>query len=489
MVVLISPLPLNGDEAQYWQWSTTPDWGYFSKPPLIAWVIGSTAALLGDSAYGIRFALPFLHALAAWFLWLTARSLWPQEPGKAKWAAALYLLIPGVFSSSFLMTTDALLLPMAALVQFCFFQTLQNPKKLGWFVGLGLALGLGMLAKYAMLFLLFGMILVILIDRESRTTFISMKGLLVLVTAGTIILPNILWNQAHSFATLSHTASNMEGLASQTSYSLGPRLAELAKFWVGQFGLFGPLSLALLLPALVHGFRHQSDHHRFQLAILSLVPFLVISFQALSGGAHVNWAVIAYVPGTLLLTGFADDRLTKRLLLVGMALHLVVGTGFLALMAVPGQFSNTIFASPLKPFLGWSKVRFEVEQEWQGAKTPYTYLVTDTRLFHYSLAWQLRDRPDIPLRMWPRYAEPHSQRELIEPLPYSLEQPVLVAISRSRFLPRVLADFRETRYIRTVSIDLQNHKQRSFDLYVAKGYFPQTRDQEYDQKWQYLDAN
>ena len=28
------------DEAQYWSWSLQPDFGYYSKPPLIAWLIG-----------------------------------------------------------------------------------------------------------------------------------------------------------------------------------------------------------------------------------------------------------------------------------------------------------------------------------------------------------------------------------------------------------------------------------------------------------------
>ena len=35
----ISPLELGVDEAQYWLWSQTPDFGYFTKPPLIAWIL------------------------------------------------------------------------------------------------------------------------------------------------------------------------------------------------------------------------------------------------------------------------------------------------------------------------------------------------------------------------------------------------------------------------------------------------------------------
>ena len=30
---------LFGDEAQYWLWSQTPELGYYSKPPLLAWFL------------------------------------------------------------------------------------------------------------------------------------------------------------------------------------------------------------------------------------------------------------------------------------------------------------------------------------------------------------------------------------------------------------------------------------------------------------------
>ena len=37
--LFLSPLNLHGDEAQYWAWSKDLDFGYFSKPPMIAWAI------------------------------------------------------------------------------------------------------------------------------------------------------------------------------------------------------------------------------------------------------------------------------------------------------------------------------------------------------------------------------------------------------------------------------------------------------------------
>ena len=45
----VSVLPLHFDEAQYWIWAQNLDWGYFSKPPLIAWMIALWQYLLGTS--------------------------------------------------------------------------------------------------------------------------------------------------------------------------------------------------------------------------------------------------------------------------------------------------------------------------------------------------------------------------------------------------------------------------------------------------------
>ena len=37
--IISTPLELSADEAQYWLWSKELNWGYFSKPPMIAWLI------------------------------------------------------------------------------------------------------------------------------------------------------------------------------------------------------------------------------------------------------------------------------------------------------------------------------------------------------------------------------------------------------------------------------------------------------------------
>ena len=60
--LLAGPLDLAPDEAHYWDWSRHPDWSYYSKGPLVAWIIrascellgGLSVALTGDITFAVR---------------------------------------------------------------------------------------------------------------------------------------------------------------------------------------------------------------------------------------------------------------------------------------------------------------------------------------------------------------------------------------------------------------------------------------------------
>ena len=82
------------DEAQYWTWSRELAFGYFSKPPMIAWVIRGASELCGDSGACIRSASPVLYTLAAFMLYLTGRALYGPRVGF--WSAIVFATLPGV---------------------------------------------------------------------------------------------------------------------------------------------------------------------------------------------------------------------------------------------------------------------------------------------------------------------------------------------------------------------------------------------------------
>ena len=94
LLLAVSPLNLYADEAQYWRWGETLDWGYYSKPPMIAWLIHAVTSVLGNSEWAVRLPAPFLHTLGAVFLFHLGRDMYDGRTGML--AALGYALMPAV---------------------------------------------------------------------------------------------------------------------------------------------------------------------------------------------------------------------------------------------------------------------------------------------------------------------------------------------------------------------------------------------------------
>src|SRR5437660_12923871 len=87
-----TPLELYPDEAQYWLWSRSLAFGYFSKPPLLPWIIAATTSLFGEDAFAIRVASPLLHLATGLVVYAIARRLYDARV--ACWSAVLYATLP-----------------------------------------------------------------------------------------------------------------------------------------------------------------------------------------------------------------------------------------------------------------------------------------------------------------------------------------------------------------------------------------------------------
>ena len=65
------PLDLGPDEAHYWDWSRRLDMSYYSKGPMIAYLIYFGTSLFGDTVFGVRIlAVVFSHSAAFFFICL-----------------------------------------------------------------------------------------------------------------------------------------------------------------------------------------------------------------------------------------------------------------------------------------------------------------------------------------------------------------------------------------------------------------------------------
>ena len=227
------------DEAQYWLWGQEFAFGYYSKPPLIAWVIGAVTTLAGsDAPFWVRMPGAALHGATALILAaLTARIYGARL---AVWVAAAYATLPMVALGSLLISTDTVMAPCFAAALYFHRRLIETP--LARFAALaGAAAGLGLMAKYAAVYFLIGVALAAVLRRDQR---ISWGHTGVMAAACLVVIsPNIAWNLAHQFTTLSHTADNVGWVRSENPLSdLNP--AGLVEFFVSQFAVMGPILFA-----------------------------------------------------------------------------------------------------------------------------------------------------------------------------------------------------------------------------------------------------
>ena len=53
-LVVAARMPLSADEAYYRVWASSPQFGYYDHPPMIAWQIWLGRHIAGDSPLGVR---------------------------------------------------------------------------------------------------------------------------------------------------------------------------------------------------------------------------------------------------------------------------------------------------------------------------------------------------------------------------------------------------------------------------------------------------
>ena len=110
---------------------------------------------------------------------------------------------------------------------------------------LGVALGFGMLAKYAMIYFVMSAICAALVDREARALLLRPQSFVALLIMLLILSPNIYWNVANGFVTLRHTGDNITGSGLQF------RPGRAAEFFSAQFAVAGPLFLTVTVQTTV----------------------------------------------------------------------------------------------------------------------------------------------------------------------------------------------------------------------------------------------
>ena len=109
IAIYFTNFDLFGDEAQYWIWSQKMDYGYFSKPPLLSWIIAGFSFFFGNSFEALKIIPIIFYFFTSYTIYLLSYELYKDKYFSIVVSLSFYLL-PGVSVSSFLLSTDVVLI-------------------------------------------------------------------------------------------------------------------------------------------------------------------------------------------------------------------------------------------------------------------------------------------------------------------------------------------------------------------------------------------
>ena len=343
--VFVSPLDLSVDEAQYWLWSLTPEAGYFTKPPMIAWLISIGTSLAGSGEAGIRLMAPIFHGITALILWKLAGELYHPMAGRL--AALGWVTLPAVGLASVVMSTDTPLLLFTSVMILAL-----SPLAMGRSLSLmeyslaGIMLGLGFLSKYAAIYSLISIGIIWLLNRQFRQLMRLKNWVVFLISALIVVSPNLIWNWQNGFATITHLEHNANIREASISIISG------FYFLLSQAAVIGPI----LLLAAVMAIGTTAKHKGFLLAFMA-PPLIVITIQASISEANANWAILAWPPAIILVSGWLCDsssRLKRSWWLAFIGASNIGVIGMLWLMSITGSMGIlTPSSDPLRHLRGW----------------------------------------------------------------------------------------------------------------------------------------
>lgn len=175
------------------------DWCYVVYPPITAWLARLELEIFGASLTGFRFLAAVSMGLLAVLSGLIARALGGERQAVLVAAVAASIAGPVVFSGSFLsyMTFDLL---CWVAVAWCVARLLQSQSP-RWWIGIGAAVGLGLMCKYTMLFFAAGVLVGVLLTPNRR--FLRSAWFWCGIAAALAIFsPVIVWQLHHHFVGL-----------------------------------------------------------------------------------------------------------------------------------------------------------------------------------------------------------------------------------------------------------------------------------------------
>ena len=248
------------DELQFLSDAKHLDWGFVAYPPLTPFLERIAFSLFGLSLIGLRLFSVIAQTIVILVSGLMARDLGGNRLAQVASAVAVGLSgLPLFEATEFQYTTFSFLW----WILVCWFTVrLLTTENLRWWIGIGAAIGLGLMTKYSLVFFVAGLLVGLALSR-ARRNFASPWFWSGVFVALVIFSPNVLWLIRHHFV-------SYHFLQSIHARDVGEGRA--TGYWTMQLLLdSNPFAIPLCLLGLINLFRE--SRYRM-LAWMYVVPVL-----------------------------------------------------------------------------------------------------------------------------------------------------------------------------------------------------------------------
>lgn len=365
--LLVCPLDLVPDEAYYWDWSRQLDWSYYSKPPMIAWLIAFSTTIAGDSEFAIRFPAAVMGTLGLWLVYELGRSMYDHRIGL--WTFLIVAASPGMTALCLLMTIDAPLLVAWTAALYCLWRMFgADQPDLKWLLPAILATGAGLLTKQSALGLIVLLVLFLVTSNIDRPKLKSAALWLWILGSLAFLLPVLVWNSHHGWVTLDHTARHF----GTQPVSVLRHFTRFLEFVASQFGILSPLVcwFMLVVVASVMTMLPRLQRRERFLICFGGIPLIAVTALSLLQQVQPNWAVALHLPGLVLLAAWGGGSLPLSVRLDGWRRWLPACVSLSAVMSaavaiapflIPGSSVAGTALDPTFRLRGWRDLGQQVQ--------------------------------------------------------------------------------------------------------------------------------
>ncbi len=371
-------LDLAPDEAHYWDWSRHLDWSYYSKGPLVAWIIRASCELLGPWSISLTgnemLAVRAPAVLCGGLLLLSMYILTVQTTGRDWLGLAVMaagVSFPLISAGSSLMTIDS---PYTCCWGWALVLSHRAIFRGSWWAwpAAGLVTALGILAKYNMALFMPCIGLFLLTSREHRPLLWRPGFWVMGLVASLGVLPILIWNMNNGWVSVHH----VERLSNRDNsiHWLGP-----VHYVGGQFALLlGVWFLAWAAAMIAHRPWRETDAGKRYLWWTSLPMFAVFfAFSFRTGGGELNWPVTAYLSGLVLTCPWVVAQVTspnplwRRMSQASLAGVLLLGMTLNALIHHSNWVRPVLLSvsGPIEPNRPYPLRRFDPSCRLRGWRT------------------------------------------------------------------------------------------------------------------------